>query len=85
MDLFFIQTFVYVFSEKGIQYGSHGDEYQHTHNAKEAAAQRNCCQYPDGWKADGTAYHFGIDEISFDLLNDQEHDDKEQRLFRVYR
>ena len=48
MDLFFIQTFVYVFSEKGIQYGSHGDEYQHTNHAKEAAAQRNRCQYPDG-------------------------------------
>ena len=85
MDLFFFQAFVYIFFQQCVENGYQRNEHQHTYNTKEAAAQRNRCQHPDGGKADGTAYHFGIDEISFDLLNDQEHDDKEQRLFRVYR
>ena len=85
VDLFFIQSFIHIFLQQSIQHGNNGDKYQHTHHAKETAAQRNRCQHPDGRKADGTAHHLGIEQVAFDLLNVEEHDDEELRLFRVYR
>ena len=83
--LFFVQSFMHIFSEKGIEHGYQRDEYQHAHYTKQAAAQRDRRQNPDGRKANGAADHFGVDQIPFDLLQNKEHDDKEQCLFRVDR
>ena len=81
--LLFKQSFFYIFKQQGIQYGNNGDEYQHADNSEQAAAQRNRCQYPNGRQADGAAYNLGINQISFNLLQNKEQNDERQRLRRA--
>lgn len=65
-------------AEQGIEHGAERNEEQHACNAHEFAAQGHGGQHPDRGKPHRRAYHVGIDQIPFHLLEDQEEDDEQQ-------
>lgn len=83
MELLCLQAFVYGFFQKRIYNGNNGDEYQHTDDAEQTAADGNRRQYPDRGKPDRAADHFGIDEIALHLLQNEKHHDEGKCLLRA--
>jgi len=71
---------LYKVAEQCIQHRDQRDKKQYSQDAQQVSAQRYCSQNPDRGKSYRVADDMWIDEISFDLLNNQEQND-EQKCF----
>ena len=76
-------AFIAEFLHQGINHRKGRDPQHHAGNAHQVAAHRQGQQHPHPANADGTAHHTGIDHIALKLLQNNEEDDKNQRLHWV--
>lgn len=79
-----VQAGIYPFPEKSIDHGHCRDKDQHTHKSHQAAAQGNSHQHPYGRKSHRASHHMRIDQISLNLLKDQEESQEQHRLHGAY-
>lgn len=75
---------IYARPEQGIHHRNDGNEDEHPHDAHQAAADGHCRQHPDGREAYRASHDLRIDKVPLDLLEYQEHDNKDERLERVH-
>ena len=80
VDSVFLQVLCNALTQQRIQYGTQRDENQHTQHTEGAAADRHSHKDPHSRKSNGTAYHFWIDEIAFQLLQNEENSNKGQHF-----
>ena len=74
VNLFFFQTFVDIVAKQLIYDRCCWDKKQHSRNTHQASADGYGYQNPDGRKSDGVSNHMRIDEVPFNLLKNQKHD-----------
>ena len=82
--MLFLQTQIHIFPEERIEYGYQWNEDKHSYDSHEVAADGDGGKNPDGGKAYGAADYVRVDQVSFDLLEDQEYEDEEDCLFWAY-
>ena len=63
---------IHILTKQEIYSGEQRDKNQHPDNSHKTAAYGDCSEHPDRGKANRITHHMGIDQISFDLLQDQE-------------
>ena len=66
--------------EQPIQGGHDGHAEQHPHNAQHPAAHGDGGQHPHAGQANGGAHQLGVDKVALQLLEDDQEDDKDERL-----
>ena len=66
--------------EELVDCGCDGHSQQHAHYAVQPAADGDGGQHPDPRKAYGRAYHSGVDQVAFQLLQDHDEDQEAQSL-----
>ena len=74
------QALVRIFPGQGIKHRCHRDHQQHSADPHQLTANRHRHQHPHTGQADGGTHHPGVDQVVFNLLQNQEHDDKPHRL-----
>ena len=80
--MLFFQTQIHIFPEEGVEYGYQRDEYEHSYDSQKVAANGDCGEDPDGRKTYGAADYVWVDQVTFDLLEDQKYKDEKDCLFR---
>ncbi len=78
-----LQPLAHRFPEQGVQHRAQRDKQQHSGHAHDTAADRDRHQHPDRRQIHRIPHHMGIDQISFDLLDDLEKNHEPQRLHGV--
>ena len=82
--MLFFQTQIHIFPEEGIEYGYQRDEYEHSYDSQKVAADGDCSENPDGGKAYGAADYVWVNQVTFNLLEDQKYKDEKDCLFRAH-
>ena len=82
--MLFFQTQIHIFPEEGVEYGYQRDEYEHSYDSQKVTADGDCGEDPDGGKSYGAADYVWVDQVTFDLLEDQKYKDEKDCLFRAH-
>ena len=68
------------FPRQGVQHRRQRDHQQHSEHAHQLAADGDRHQHPHTGQADGGSHHSGVNQVVFQLLQNQEHRHEGQRL-----
>src|SRR5699024_3237852 len=82
-NIVFLQFQVNNLPEQGIKDRNNRNKDQHSDNSHQASADTDCCQYPDRRQAHGISYYMRIDQVSFNLLQYKEENNKPECLNRI--
>ena len=82
--MLFFQPKIHIFPEEGVEYRHQWDEDEHSYDSQEVSADGDCSENPDGGKTYGAADYVWVDQVTFNLLEDQEYKDKKDCLFRAH-
>ena len=82
--MLFFQTQIHIFPEEGIEYGHQWDEDEHSYDSQKVTANGDCGEDPDGGKPYGATDYVWVDQVTFDLLEDQKYKDEKDCLFRAH-
>ena len=79
------EAVIHELAEQRVEDGAQGHEDEHAGNAQELAADGDGEEDPDARQADGGTDDVRVDELAFDLLQNEEHGHEDEGQFRAHR
>ena len=79
----FLGAGIHVIAQECVEYGGDGDAEQHAAEAEQTTAHGDCCEHPQTGDADGGANHTGVDQVTLQLLEDDNENEEPDSLHGV--